>query len=1021
MYKNHFLRTVAEDILRETRSQLQNTVIIMPSKRSCLFLEHYLAELRNEKAFFAPVVLTVEQWISRVSGLTIPDSTSLACYAYKAYRSFLTTLTEEEQNDAFNDPILVFDRAQKLLNDYDEIDHHLLDVDTIFTNIQYWNEYASLSFLTENQKEAIKDFWGKLPERLTIEEMASDGNDSATTIQKYISVVEAAQKIYLLLQEIWEEEQCGYKGWVYRKTSQLTPEELVHRTMSAYGLTHIDHFYCVGLYNLTPVERLIFKNAKQILPHFYAFWEEVTLPLNGVAGGKLAQHSIDANIQYLGGERVRVSESLPKVELLRASSSVIQERIVEDLVDTILEDDPKAIEELRIAVVLSDEKTLIPLLDMASSQEYAVNITMGYPLKNTSIAIWIKRYLEVIDAIQKSPTADRGGDKFVVVKLKRWIQAPLTQKLLGVNSKTYSNKLANASIVVQRSELCEMFDSLTTEPSLMVDNLFPATVSGVGFIGQVKRLIEMVEELNAQRIARLKEEGNDSLISSYMLENEYIYRYRTILNKLQNTLGRLSDFDDIRIMSNLLACLVDRDQIPFEGEPLMGLQVMGFLETRALSFDHVIMLDVKEGQLPKVVRYNSLIPYSLRLAYQLPSHKTRDEINAYHFYRLIGSAQKATLLRDVREKNLGGNTPSRYLKQIELLSTIDYVERDIAMPLPAVRTSPIEIAPDDSLLQEFRDKLRRAATAEEPELRLSASDIKKYFRCPLSFYWAKIKGIEEPKIKQEMLPPDEAGNIVHGTLEVLLKPWKEKQIPLGRTPIDNQVIEKILEEKYCEVRWGKMKKLYPVDKLNIQNLKKMVLVALRNDYALINKGYTIYYEEFEKKIELSFVTPNENIFPFKGFIDRVDRIISPNGKQTWRIVDYKTGAMEELDLPSCNFKEILQKNSKQLPILEIAIQLALYSAAFLQNNPKTFSTLPVIYALNPKNSKKTSLELIYEDEPILFYKQGIYSENQFGADLINEVLGIFDELLDDSMPIRQTPYTDSCSFCPYAEICGRTE
>lgn len=1024
--KDYFLFQAAERILSETQNQLHNTIIILPTKRSCLFLEKYLGELHPQKSFIAPVMVTIEQWIRQISGYEIPDSTTLSCYAYKAYRSYLETIPSTIQEETFNDPILVFDRSQKLLNDYNEMDLHLVDIDALFANILHWNTYHSLSFLSEEQKDAIISFWGKLPERLTAEELCFSDTDP-TAPQKYISVIESAIDIYNRLTEMWEKDLCGSQGWVYRKTTQVDADEIIRRTMSSYGLSSIDHFFCVGLYNLTPVEQAIFKKTSGYLDHFQAYWEEVILPLRGTLNGILEQPSIERNRQLLGGEKIHTSKEYPQVELLRANSTIIQERLVEDIVSKILQEDSRAIEDTTIAVVLSDEQTLIPLLDMASSQFYPVNITMGYPLKNTSIAIWIKRYMEIRNSIQKTNPNNPSEDRFPNEKLKRWLQAPLSQEILGELYPTLLKNLGNFFFEISRKDLETLFASSSSLP-LGIDDLFPTFSSGDAFIRQIHKLIEVIESINRRKIENLSEDHEKA--APYVLENEYLYRYKNVLYKLQNTLGELSDFNNEKILSLLLNGLVETDSIPFEGEPLKGLQLMGFLETRSLSFDYVIILDVKEGQLPKTVRHNSLIPYTLRLAYGLPSIKTRDEINAYHFYRLIAESKRVFLLRDVRERNLGGNTPSRYLKQIELLSPIQYAEKEVSMPLPFIKEREIVINPTDKPLDEFRGQLLDIRDEQTPKINLSASDLKKYLRCPLSFYWNKVCGIREPKQKTELLGSDEAGNIVHATLEELLRPWAKKGIPLDKEEIDPKHIEKKLREAYCIERWGTPKKnLRPMDLLNIRNLKKMVQAALKNDYALVQKGYSIFYESFEKEIKTLLPTPKGHLLPFKGFLDRIDRIVSPNGKEEWRIIDYKTGYIKTLDLPHEDFGKILEINPDNISLLEIASQLALYGYAFLYTDPTKSSVTPAIYALNSKNEKESLLYLrnLDKNEIIRFERKTKDLREITAASpdhplfIIRQILSVFDRIVDESIPIRQTPSPKHCLFCPYKEICGRVD
>ena len=122
-------------------------------------------------------------------------------------------------------------------------------------------------------------------------------------------------------------------------------------------------------------------------------------------------------------------------------------------------------------------------------------------------------------------------------------------------------------------------------------------------------------------------------------------------------------------------------RVPFSGEPIGGLQIMGFLETRALDFKHLIIISANEGKLPQGIRHNSYIPYALRKVFHLPTFEEQDAIYSYHFKRILQRAGSVQLLYNTEVAIDGSGEKSRLLWQLQQAFPKPIKESLYQMPL----------------------------------------------------------------------------------------------------------------------------------------------------------------------------------------------------------------------------------------------------------------------------------------------------------------------------------------------------
>lgn len=1052
----NFLREVANRLLFAHPTDLHNCLVVLPTKRACTFLEHYLVQQRYQCGercpFIAPVLVTIDQWISTVSGLQIPEHTTLLCHLYGAYDRYLSG-NGEMQKQEINKPLLLFDRAQRMLSDFEDIDLSLQDVGQIFRNIRYLSELEDLSYLTEAQKKTIKEFWGTLATHID-----TDGESESDLSSFYLHLTEAMIEVYHIFREILISENSGYRGMVYRSVAERYPEDIITRTLSIYG-NAISHIYFAGLYALSRAERKILSSLKSYESALSIdfFWETVSTPFR--EGMDFPDKTIEGNCSLLGGQVIEVNtRTAPRIERVTAPSSVIQPKVIELLIDDILAKDPSAVEELRLAIVLNDERALLPLLNSLHLPNLSVNITMGYPLKVTSVAIWIQRYLD----IYQRATVDKQGQLLLPVEtLNDWLQSTTTQMLFGATIRPLCEWLTDYFFYVSAQELNEKYFTAGKKKKYkkLLPVLFPELIQGRDLVRQLDSLLETLEVYSQfeikEREKGLTEEKNAFFQSEWLrLELEYIYRYKQLLLKLLNTIGHITYFDSPSTAILLLKNLISAEKIPFEGEPLKGLQVMGFLETRSLSFDYLIFLDVKEGQLPKKSYNPSLIPNVLRSAYNLPTYRNKDDINGYHFFRLLNGTKGIFFMQDIRTRSLEKNVPSRYIDQLTYLTDIPVVSKEVRLPLPLTESKTIEI---EKKSPNILRTLRAFCSKDEGAEALSPSDISTYYSCPLRFYYRKIKRLPEPQEDDRELSPALLGTIVHSTLERLLLPVLQSGSTYNLSVVEallkqkNGTIKQTLEECYSEHRYknGDRKgKFTERDHVYVADLLRFVCSALEIDAGVINelnqRGESLRLDAFERRERCQMPLPGGQIVNLKGFIDRLDHVETSDGSISYyRIVDYKTGSV-----PSFLSLQKKKKTKNDASTIGKIIQLYMYAYIFNSNRVGDTSLnlsvpiVPLLYAIRPKY-RATDTALAYwrhEKEPIALFAQNDVinrklrastekvslphfatgnTENESVTSAHQMVTGLIEEILNPDIPFVQTSITNNCSYCPYASICGR--
>ena len=984
--------------LRSSGTTLREQLVVVPTKRAGTFLQRELIAQLVDATTILPRIVTIDEWITEMSGRIILDNTALISILYEVYAAYLA---EQGETKAETDQMLRLSQTERMLRDFQDMDLALAHVEMLLGNLEELDAFDDYEFLTEEERDAIQKFWTSLPKDFFKKAHGAE----------YLHFSVVWREIYKRFNVRLTELGVAYRAAAYRLVAErdFTDDDLL-RELRRHSGSKVSVVSFVGLYNLTSAEQKIIKKlqtADADALKVQIYWQKVSLN----ATDEFTNHlycTIEQNVNLLGGEVIDGGEPRdysPEIHLLSLNSTILQPQVVNSLIDEIIYRDPKALEELRIAIVLNDEKTLIPLMKSLKQPTCtSLNVTMGYPLQYTSVATWIRRYLNIFGLVSPSDR-ELTRVKLTCSRLQLWLAAPLTRKLFGELTTVLMEQIALHHYAIKASELREIIEELTKDADEAIRQplleILTPSFTGKELLGRVGQLLELLKETSSAPEEEEEDEATEEPIDQVILSEalDQIVRYATQVSNLLTARGGVRHLLDTPMhVAYLLEQLLAVGSIPFEGAPLEGLQVMGFLETRTLTFDYVIMLNVQEGDLPKSSHTTTLIPDMLRRAFGMTTYRTEDDTNAYHFYRLIQGAKEVYLLQDTRPKSISSMEPSRYVDQIRYLTNLQLQESAYADPLEARDETVSQITGQD---EEVRHYLEQLASGKRT---FSPSDLITYYKCPYQFYLKKIKGVGEPRPEPGVVTQIELGSIVHEYLELFYKGLVQKPGDvITRDQLERKVSRQTLTDIYKEIVSDKS----APDEILLTDLERYIYKALEIDRLLLGESGTLQLLASETKMQnVPFQWGTHTIY-MTAQPDRVDKVCGG----VCRIVDYKTGKIKKAKTLTELTSKILeswrfQKSNYKLGgyILQSYLYALLYAQA---QQPKVAiqEVQPTLYSLTPAVSASEGA-ISFDAPKDLDVIRGI-------------VLEYLDQLVNPEEEFFQTPVQDICNECNYRTICGR--
>ena len=909
-----FLQHIAQELLKLSPAVLQQTVVVLPSRRASVFLKHYMAQ-ELVKPIWLPKLISIEDFIAEQSGLQLADNLSLQFKLYEVYRAH----ANKEEVDTLEQ---FLQWSQTLQYDFNEIDRYMVDAKRLLTNLSGLKELEQWSLsepdLTPFQEQYIRFF-------------------------EHIYIWYEAFRNKLL------EEGLAYQGMAYRQAA-----EHIH-------LKSIPHkeVWFVGLNALTTAEKYIIQHLKDV-GKAKLFWDaDAHYVDNKVheAGIFMRQHQ-----QEWGGvSSQKLLEQQKKLRLIGCAKNVGQSRVAGQIVSTL---DKESIAKGETALVLADEQLLFPVLNNLADIE-TLNITMGAPLSSTPLFTLVDLLLRMQVRYQQY---QRGG--FYYRDVQKLLRHPYSAYLFEQTQlQAVLQEIKQKNLVFVKAKHLELTDELLQH--------FLSPWDSAAALQQLQALID-----------RLKE---TLITDKASLASEVLFQFQKSLKQLRNYLEDSQEEWSIKTLKSVFYQLIGKESIPFRGEPLKGLQLMGLLETRTLDFKKLIILSVNEEKLPAGKSNNSFIPFVLKKYFKMPTHEERDAVFAYHFYRLLQRVEEAYLVYNTQNDDFGSGEPSRFLTQLQAeLPTLDLQQQILTADLPDFSDKSICIEKTAAVQKSIADWAQH---------KVSPSALNTYIACPLQFYYRYIAGIRQEEDVEEFIESSTLGSAIHDALEQGYEDFVGQQldeaaiVKIGARTLE--ALNAILQEKF------KHRLVQGKNHLLHQVAQQMCRHFLATEKEQIVKGELLKLQSLEQSIAYQLEVGGLSVKLF-GKVDRVDLL---NGQ--CRIIDYKTGMVEYKDLRIDSWEDLISNTNKSK-----AFQLMMYAYLYLKQN--TDQTSAVVGNISFKNlkegllcikNKNTNKALVVgKDELQLFEEQ-----------LQNLLL----DILDVQKPFIQTTKLSTCDWCDFKSLCGR--
>lgn len=999
-----FLRQVAEHY--QIEGDMSRKCFIFPNRRSMVFFTRWLSnavkETKGSKPEIAPVMMTMNDFFYRASGSAVTDRVSLLLELYDCYKSL------NSKAESLDDFIFWGD---VILSDFDDTDKYLADAKSLYTNVAEFKDIQdSYSYLTDVQLNAIRQFishfrkGGKLTVNL--------GSDNPNVKEKFLMIWNLLYPLYKKFNKALTEKGLAYEGMAYRVFAERLKKESASDIL-ADKFPGTEKFVFVGLNALNECEKLSMRKMRDAsLAEFCWDYSSDMLrdPMNkasmfmsknviefpqtfdidgvtGIAPAKASGADMRAGADSRG----------PEIRVLSVPSAVGMAKYIPEVLKEIADKrtggDLSKVGRLDIdgadtAIVIPDEGMLAPLLNTIPEEIVSVNVTMGYPMSGSAIHSLMKD----VAALQLHLRKKKDGWAFYHAQVWAVLASGIFQTLAGEEGKKFTARIKNdAKYYIPESDLKGFW---------LADLIFRPVVTDPKAVSadQIRHLEEYQLQILSEIGAKISE------MPSMALETHFAKQYYLSINRLKALTLNIVPMTYVRLLQQLVGGV----SVPFKGEPLKGLQIMGPLETRALDFSNLIILSCNEGIFPRRSVSSSFIPPELRKGFGLPTYENQDAVWAYYFYRMIQRAGNVWMMYDSRTEGMKSGEESRYIKQLTYQYKYPLMQKEVLR-------YKIDIADSEKEVAKTQEDLERIKS-----MTYSASSLKKYLSCPAQFYYASVKKLQPEVEVAESMDGGMVGSVFHDTMYALylggeaLNPQfsmeRENVVANVKNPlklITKDYIDWLLENRDSVIR-PKVRALIQQqlksDEVTGRNLvledviNQYVIRTLKMDKSLMKgDGFEILGLELERHWQFEG-------FRFVGYVDRMDSF--EDGRV--RIVDYKTGKVEDTDvgITESNFESVAESLFAEISPKrqKIALQLFLYDM-FTEAELKGRIVDNVIYPV-----------------PKLFSADSIMSAEkceQFNIEVKKRLKGVFAELSNPDAGFRRTEDRNVCKYCDFRKICGR--
>lgn len=958
-YMETFLKQVAHDLYNKTEGNFTKVAIVFPNKRASLFFNEYLAQ-ESDRPIWSPTYVSISELFRQSSDLSIADPIKLVCDLYKVFQK--ATGSKETLDDFYF-------WGEMLIADFDDADKNMADTHALFSNLKDLNELMdNYDFLEEGQKEALSQFFHNF-----------SINQVTELKQRFISMWNVLGDIYAEYKALLESQSIAYEGMLYRQViEQLDVEALPY-----------NKYIFVGFNVLNKVEHTLFKKLNEAGKAMF-YWDYDTFYLNKTPHE--AGEFIRRNLRDFPSELpASFFDNLNQPKEVTFIESPTENGQVRYLPQWIREN--LTSQEKETAVVLCNEALLQPVLHALPDNVKHINITMGFPLSQTPAYSFVNALMEL-----HTSGYNPNNGRYLFAEVISVLKHPYTRQLSPEAEKLEQTLTRDNRFYPLPSEL---------KQDNVLELLFTPRRNNLDLCSMLSEALKEVAVIYQQQAAS----HSDAFDQLY---RESLFKTYTLVNRFHTLIESKELNVQAGTFQRLLTRVMSSSSIPFHGEPAIGMQVMGVLETRNLDFRHLIMLSVNEGQLPKAGGDSSFIPYNLRKAFGMTTIDHKIAVYAYYFYRLMQRAEKVTLVYNTATDGINRGELSRFMLQFLIEWGYPVLRKQLEAAQSPQDSTPIIIEKTPDIMERVKSVFD---IRNNPKALISPSALNCYLDCPLKFYYKYVALLSAPDEVTADIDSAKFGSIFHYAAEHIYKDLTAHGKLISKENLETLLKDEVRLQTYVDNGFKELFFNLPpneqpeyngIQLINSAVIVKYIQQLLRNDLRYAPFTFIGSEQRIFENIEICTSTGDIQS-RIGGIIDRID-----SKGESLRIVDYKTGG--DADTPA-NVQSLFIPDKKRS---NYVFQTFLYASIVCKKlREKNDSRLvaPALLYIHRAASEKYS-PVIQMGEPRK-PKEPVDNFAQYEGDFRENLKTLLEDIFNPDISFTQTEIEDKCAYCDFRALCKK--
>ena len=958
-YMETFLKQVAHDLYNKTEGNFTKVAIVFPNKRASLFFNEYLAQ-ESDRPIWSPTYVSISELFRQSSDLSIADPIKLVCDLYKVFQK--ATGSKETLDDFYF-------WGEMLIADFDDADKNMADTHALFSNLKDLNKLMdNYDFLEEGQKEALSQFFHNF-----------SINQVTELKQRFISMWNVLGDIYTEYKALLESQSIAYEGMLYRQViEQLDVEALPY-----------NKYIFVGFNVLNKVEHTLFKKLNEAGKAMF-YWDYDTFYLNKTPHE--AGEFIRRNLRDFPSELpASFFDNLNQPKEVTFIESPTENGQVRYLPQWIREN--LTSQEKETAVVLCNEALLQPVLHALPDNVKHINITMGFPLSQTPAYSFVNALMEL-----HTSGYNPNNGRYLFAEVISVLKHPYTRQLSPEAEKLEQTLTRDNRFYPLPSEL---------KQDNVLELLFTPRRNNLDLCSMLSEALKEVAVIYQQQAAS----HSDAFDQLY---RESLFKTYTLVNRFHTLIESKELNVQAGTFQRLLTRVMSSSSIPFHGEPAIGMQVMGVLETRNLDFRHLIMLSVNEGQLPKAGGDSSFIPYNLRKAFGMTTIDHKIAVYAYYFYRLMQRAEKVTLVYNTATDGINRGELSRFMLQFLIEWGYPVLRKQLEAAQSPQDSTPIIIEKTPDVMERMKSVFD---IRNNPKALISPSALNCYLDCPLKFYYKYVALLSAPDEVTADIDSAKFGSIFHYAAEHIYKALTAHGKLISKENLETLLKDEVRLQTYVDNGFKELFFNLPpneqpeyngIQLINSAVIVKYIQQLLRNDLRYAPFTFVGSEQRIFENIEICTSTGDIQS-RIGGIIDRID-----SKGESLRIVDYKTGG--DADTPA-NVQSLFIPDKKRS---NYVFQTFLYASIVCKKlREKNDSRLvaPALLYIHRAASENYS-PVIQMGEPRK-PKEPVDNFAQHEGDFRENLKTLLEDIFNPDISFTQTEIEDKCAYCDFRALCKK--